>query len=336
MRKTYSEEMLREIDGKTDLLSYVSQSMELTQRGRNFWGHCPLHTDNTPSFSIKQDENFYHCFSCGNGGGIISYLRHYEGMSFDDAVEKGARLANLDLNKMCKSKTMAFLEKIKSAAKQKRDPFIHPVLDANILKKYEHGTVQEWLDEGIAQEVMNIFDIRIDTFSNRIIYPVYDINGNLINIKGRTRYKNYKQLKLPKYINYYEVGVLDYFQGLNFTLGFAKKKREIIIFESIKSVMKAYGWGYKNCASAEKHTLTDEQISLLIKLKVDVVFAYDSDVDYRDKDVKQSIDELKRITNVYVIYDRKKLLGGKETKNSPADCGKEIWEELYKNKKKMV
>ena len=129
---------------------------------------------------------------------------------------------------------------------------------------------------------------------------------------------------------------MDYFQGLNTTLKYVLDANEIIIFESVKSVMKAYGWGYKNCASAEKHTLTKEQIDLLVKLRVNIVFAYDCDVDYRSSDVRQDIDKLKRVTNVFVIEDRKKLLGGKETKNAPVDCGEEIWETLYSQKRKVV
>ena len=183
---------------------------------------------------------------------------------------------------------------------------------------------------------MDLFDIRIDNYSNRIVYPVYDIDGNLINIKGRTRYENYKKLKLPKYMNYYTVGVMDYFQGLEKTLKYIKEQNEIIIFESIKSVMKAYGWGYKNCVSAEKHTLTPEQISLLVKLKVNVVFAYDSDVSYNDGEVKENIDMLRKVTNVYVISDKDLLLGGSTTKNAPVDCGQDIWEELYFSKRKVV
>ena len=100
--------------------------------------------------------------------------------------------------------------------------------------------------------------------------------------------------------------------------------------------MKAYGWGYKNCASAEKHTLTPEQIQLLVKLNVNIVFAYDSDVSYNANDVKHDIDILRRITNVYEIHDTYGYLGGQEAKNSPVDCGKEVWEDLYSNKRKVV
>lgn len=143
-------------------------------------------------------------------------------------------------------------------------------------------------------------------------------------------------MKIPKYINYYQIGVMDYLQGLNITLKYVLEANEIIVFESVKSVMKAFGWGFKNCASAEKHTLTKEQIDLLVKLRVNIVFAYDSDVDYRSCDVRQNIDKLKRVTNVFIIEDKQRLLGGAETKNAPVDCGKEIWEELYCHKRKVI
>ena len=100
--------------------------------------------------------------------------------------------------------------------------------------------------------------------------------------------------------------------------------------------MKAYAWGYRNCASAEKHTLTPEQTNLLVKLRVNVVFAYDTDVSYQDKDVAKSINKLRRVTNVYTINDYDELLGGTKAKNSPVDCGLDIWEELYDNREKVV
>ena len=332
---TYDDEMLQEINASVDLLEYVSQSIEMEKRGRDYFGHCPLHVDNTPSFSITPSKNSYYCFSCGRSGGIIGYLMDYEHLRFDDAVDKAAKLGNMDLSKMCRSQTMTFLKKTKNLMREK-EQVVHETLNSNELNKYSHEDITEWIDEGILQEVMDLFEVRINDRDNRIVYPVYDINGNLINIKGRTRYKNYKELRIPKYINYYPIGTMDYFQGLNITLPFIKDQNEMIIFESVKSVMKAYGWGYKNCASAEKHTITDEQLKLLVRLRVNIVFAFDSDISYSDKDIKKTIDVLKRITNVYVIYDRKGLLGGKDAKNAPVDLSREIWEQLYFNKTKVT
>ncbi len=332
---TYDDEMLQEINASVDLLEYVSQSIEMEKKGRDYFGHCPLHIDNTPSFSITPSKNSYYCFSCGRSGGIIGYLMDYEHLRFDDAVDKAAKLGNMDLSKMCKSQTITFLKKTKNLMREK-EQVVHEILNSNELNKYSYEDIPEWIDEGILQEVMDLFDVRINDRDNRIVYPVYDIDGNLINIKGRTRYKNFKELRIPKYINYYPIGTMDYFQGLNVTLPFIKDQNEMIIFESVKSVMKAYGWGYKNSASAEKHTITDEQLKLLVRLRVNIVFAFDSDISYSDKDIKKTIDVLKRITNVYVIYDRKGLLGGKDAKNAPVDLSREIWEQLYFNKTKVT
>ena len=334
----YDDETLQAINGNTDLLAYAQQTLDLERRGNDYFAHCPLHRDDTPSLSFTPSKNSYYCFSCGASGGMIGYLMDFEGMEFEDAVEKAAGLANIDMSKMCQSKTMILLKKWRMflQSKQNKEVYKHSIIPMTAFTKFSKEEVPEWLEEGISQEVMDLFDIRIDTYSNRIVYPVYDIDGNLINIKGRTRYENYKKLKLPKYMNYYTVGVMDYFQGLEKTLKYIKEQNEIIIFESIKSVMKAYGFGHKNSVSAEKHTLTPEQIALLVKLKVNVVFAYDSDISYSDSEVKSNIDRLRRVTNVYVIEDTDKLLGGKEAKNSPVDCGLDIWEILYNNKRKIV
>jgi len=267
---------------------------------------------------------------------MIGYLMYYEKLSFDEAVAKAARLAQIDLSKMCQSKAVIFLRNAKKMLlKKSKQKYEHEILPESAYLKYKKEAISIWQKEGIEQNVMDLFGVRMDINGNRIVYPVYDIDGNLINIKGRTLYKDYKELGLTKYINYYPVGVVDYFQGLNITLNNVKESGEIIIFESVKSVMKAYGWGYKNSASAEKHTLTNEQIELLIKLRVNVVLAYDSDISYTSPDVQSNITRLKRMTNVFLIEDHDGLLGGREAKNAPVDCGREIWEALYENKRKV-
>lgn len=334
----YDDETLQEINDNADLLAYAQQTLTLEQRGNDYFAHCPLHRDDTPSLSFTPSKNSYYCFSCGVSGGMIGFLMDFEGLDFEEAVEKAAGLANVDMSKMCQSQTMNLLKRWRVFLKSKdnQEVYKHPIIPMDAFTKFSKEEVPEWLDEGITQEAIDLFDIRIDNYGNRIVYPVYDINGNLINIKGRTRYENFKALKIAKYINYYTVGVMDYFQGLEKTLKYIKEQNEVIIFESIKSVMKAYGWGYKNCVSAEKHNLTPEQISLLVKLKVNIVFAYDSDVSYNEGEVKDNIDKLRKVTNVYVISDKDLLLGGSSTKNAPVDCGRDIWEELYLNKRKVV
>ena len=334
--KMYDDDMLKNINESVDLLEYVSQSIDMEKRGRDYFGHCPLHTDKTPSFSITPETNAFYCFSCGRSGGIIGYLIDYEKLAFDQAVEKAAKLANVDLGKMCRSETISFLKKARNALEIHRTAYDHMIIPESEYQQYRIGNISEWTKEGIQPSVLRKFDIRIDDRQNRIVYAVRDIEGRLINIKARTRYENYKRMGIPKYINYYPIGVMDYFQSLDMAKPYVIDSGEIIVFESIKSTMKAYGWGYKNCVSAEKHTLTPEQISLLIRLNVNVVLAYDSDVSYRQPDVKKNLDILRRTTNTYIITDANGLLGGIEAKNAPVDLGRQIWEELYDNKKKVV
>jgi hypothetical protein len=130
---------------------------------------------------------------------------------------------------------------------------------------------------------------------------------------------------------------MDYFQGLNIAREYIEESHEIKIFESIKSVMKLCGHGIWDSVSAEKHSLTTEQISYIIKSDIKtVILCYDSDVSYDEKAVRDNIAILKRFVNVYIIEDYNGLLGGKEAKNSPIDRGISVWEELYSHKKKIL
>jgi DNA primase len=326
--------MLREISDRVDLVEYIGKSINMQKKGKDYFGCCPLHIDITPSFSITPSKNSFYCFSCGRGGGIIQYLIEYENYNFDLAIEKASRLARVNLKMMCQSQTVK-LNKMINQGNKKKTYETHTIISRLEFEKYRRGVIQEWIDEGIRQEEIELFEIRLDDKSNRIVYPVYDVYNNLINIKGRTRFINYKKMGICKYINYFPVGVMDYFQGINITLPYIIQSGEIKIFESIKSTMKLFAYGIKDSASAEKHTLTNEQMTWLIKLGIDVVLCYDSDVSYSDKEVQRNINLLKRFTNIYIIEDKEELLGGVEAKSSPIDKGIEIWNKLYENKRKI-
>lgn len=334
----YDEEYLEEIKNNVDLLEYIGNDIELTKKGKDYFGHCPKHVDLTPSFSVNPEKNIFYCFSCGRGFSIFDYLMEYEGLSFDEAVKKASKLSGISIGAMCQSQTVIENRRIKRRNINNQSHCCqHEILSKDEYYKFKIGKVQEWLDEGIRQSEIDLFEIRIDDRSNRIVYPVYDVDRNFINIKGRTRFKDYKKMGICKYINYYPVGTVDYFQGLNITEPYIKQSKEMIIFESIKSVMKLFGNGIKNSASAEKHTLTPEQITWIIKSDIkDVVLAYDSDVTYKEKSVKENINMLKRFVNTYIIQDKDDLLGGKEGKNSPIDLGFDIWQKLYSQKKKIL
>lgn len=328
----YDEEFLKEINSKVNLLEYISSSgYELKKQCREYFMRCPLHTDNTPSLSISETSpaKFY-CFSCGVGGGILSWLTKIEKLKFPDAVKKAAELANVDMSEMLRSTTMRYIKNLKQT---KEIHNVHNILQENFMEQYSNETIVSWEDEGIEREVLNIFEVKVDKKNNRIVYPVYSSNNELINVKGRTLYENFKDLKIPKYINYFKVDSLDYLQGFKITEQYIRSAGEVIIFESIKSVMKAWCFGNKNSVSVESHCITDGQLKLIVKLGVNVVIAFDKDVDITSGKIPSQLRRLCKFTNVYTIDDRNNLLGEKD---SPVDCGKDVWVKLYSERKRLI
>lgn len=329
------DHLLQEISERANLADYVSQSYSLIRKGDDLFTNCPLHIDRTPSLSITPEKNVFYCHSCGVGGSLIQWLMKIENMPYDEALTKAIRIADLDQGSLCQSRTVALNRQIEKWSKRKDETSTRVFLDESAYSKYEKSPVHEWIDEGIKQEEIDLFEIRIDNAANRIVYPVRDEQGRLIGVKGRTRFENWKQLGIAKYMNYYRIQPIDFFQGLNITLSDVKATNEIIIVEGIKSVMKLHGHGVKNVAAAEKHTLTREQIELLIKIGADVTLAFDTDVTYNEQDLRESINLLKRFTNVFLVKDTKCLLGAASEKNSPIDKGFEKWKQLYAERKRV-
>lgn len=328
----YDSEVLNSACDQIDLLDYAqSQGYKFTYKSGIWWCSCPRHTDKTPSLAIREsDHSKYHCYSCGSGSDAIQFFRDIENLSFSEAAEKACRIAQVDPSRLKASPTIEFMRK---SLPKPWTPATHEAIDEKLLEKYKRGDISEWREEGIKQEVLDLFEVGYDVKENRICYPIRDETGKLINIKSRTLYKNYKELRIPKYSNRFPIGRLSYFEGLNITLPDVSKSGEIILFESIKSVMKCYGWGVKNTAAVGNHSMTEDQLRLLLKLKVNVIFAYDKDVDItRDQAIWRIIKKLKMFTSVFIITDKWNLLGEKD---SPADKGEEVFRRLYKEKRRL-
>lgn len=334
---TYDNDAIIELCSKVDLLEYASQTYDFQRKGENYFTNCPKHTDLTPSLSITPNKNLFYCFSCGRSGNILNWLMEYENLKFKEALEKVVNLAGENVNKLKlkQPNAMSLYKKIKRITEIETNKTItREILDESILNNYKTEYPQEWIEEGINPKIMAKYNVRIDDNANRIIYPVYDKDFNLIGIKGRTRYKDYKERNLMKYQNYYKIGTTDFFTGMKENLDIIKQKNEVIVFEGIKSGMKAEAWGYDNWVASETSHLNDEQIKILLDLKIkEVIIAYDNDVELQK--IKDCTKMLRKFTNVFVIYDKKGLLGKKTDKLSPVDLGKDIWEILYKERMKI-
>lgn len=326
--KKYDFDQLNAMCDKISLLEYASKSYEFKKVGQNYFTSCPKHSDSTPSLCIDPRQNKFFCFSCGTKGNLINWLMAYENMKFPEAVERVAELSQTDLGSMYESETVSLYKLLKRLKTQQRESAVdRQILDpfADYYSKYKDEVPQEWIDEGIPEEELRKYEVRVDTSANRIVYPVYDANFHMIGVKGRTRFSNYKELHLMKYMNYYKIGSLDYFTGMKQAYDAIMESGSIIIVEGIKSVMKLDSWGYHNVVSSETSSINEKQVTLLIKMGIkDVTIAFDKDVQLYK--IKEASNVLRKYTNVYVVIDTRGLLGDKE---SPPDRGLEVWKELY-------
>jgi len=331
------KELLGEMCSEANLLEYAQNYIELSQKSGNIWfGHCMAHHDPTPSLAIYADTNSWYCFGCHRGGNILNFMIVQQKIPFNSAVEMLSKITGIQIKNLKKSSSFDFFKKIKRIkTKKTKKVMTRNLLDITELDKYSHEYPQEWLDEGITPEAMDRYNIRIDPSSNRICYPIWTADGeNIITMKGRTRYKNFKDMNIPKYISFQKMGTMDTFVGLKENYPNIIDRNEVVIFEGIKSVMKAFSWGFGHSISAETSVLNNEQVKLLLKIRAkNIVIAFDSDVPY--KKIVNNVHILRKFANVYIIYDRDRLLGKPEDKMSPVDKGQEIWEQLYNDKKKI-
>ena len=325
----YDNESLAAMCSKFDLLGYMQDKYKFIFQGGHYYCKCPFHLEATPSCMVEN--NRYYCFGCGAQGGPIDAVRNIENLSFNDAVDKIAQMTGSEVKRLKSCEMLKFFKEVKRIKEKPVKEVTHTILDDDFYTKFSDEIPSEWLEEGMSARVIKKYEIRVDSSSNRIVYPVYDTENRLIGVKGRTRFSNHKDLGIAKYMNYTKVGVVDYFMGWKQNYSTIQKNKACIIFEGIKSVMKLDDFSSQIGLAAETSCLNDEQVHLLIKSGIkDITIAFDSDVK-KDKIIKCT-EKLRRFANVYVIQDRHHLLKEKE---SPVDEGKEVWEILYKERERI-
>lgn len=280
--------------------------------------------DNPVGISVKLNESlttkmFTDTDDVNDIIGLVMYLKK---VSFKEAI----KFINSDL-KYEKS----VVDSLSIFNKKEIEVKSRTFLDENYLYNFKPYVVQEWIKEGITTEIQNKYDIRIDEKSERYLIPVRDENNNLVSIKGRTYKKDYRIFDIPKYIYYTKLHYNDVLFGLNYNKENIKKRKEVIIFEGEKSVMKAESYGFNNCVSIGMAHINTDMLKKILQLNVDVVLCFDKGL--KEKQIKSQIDKLKMFTNVYVVEDSENIT---KDKDSPIDNGIETWIKLYNSKRKVV
>lgn len=321
---------LEDLIDSIDIVDYISQFVELTEKNGEYWGLSPFKDEKTPSFSVRREANNFYDFSSGIGGNVFTFVKHYNNCSSKEAIEILEKYAGCDGQTVAQRKKLAatiICKKFKPLKKNAKTSSA-TVFQENCMEKYEkrRDKMSVWEAEGISQESMDKFQVFYDSFSDRLVYPIRNIEGKIVNIGGRTLDPQWKDKKLRKYTYFAGWGEMNVIYGLYENLEEIKKKREVIIFEGCKSVLMADTWGIHNGSALLTSHLNPQQMKLLAKLGVRVVFALDKEVRIRDD---HNIEKLKQYTNVEYLWDRQDLL---DEKDSPVDKGLEVFKQLYEQR----
>lgn len=321
---------IKEILEQADLYEYVSQYVDMEKRGREFWGLSPFQPEHTPSFSIDDEKGVWKDFSSGKGGNIIDFIVAYDGCSVGEAIGKLLSWMGIEPGEYTpRPESVKYMKRYRRRKNGLKQLPPKTELPKSSLDKFVRAPIKLWNDEGIAQETCDEFEIRYDPYEEAIIIPIRDGEGRLVNFCRRTTDPNYKILGIPKYIYKYPIGTIDFFYAWHKSKEEILQKKEVIIVEGAKSVMKLYQYGYRNSVAALTSHINEHQLLPLIKAGCSVVIAFDKGVfPYNDKNIRR----LLKFCPVYYTLDRTGLL---EDKDAPVDKGAAVWQELYENRIKM-
>jgi len=327
----FDTESLKE---KINIVDYIKQYVKLKNNGKNYLGLCPFHKEDTPSFAVNEDGQYCHCFGCGITYDVIGFAQEYHHVSFKQAVLGLYGFIGEDASRLVVPNVMAMIKEFTPKHK-KVIPFERWTLQETCFDGITFEPIQEWIDEGITQEVLVAHKVGYDLVSNSIAFPIYDSIGNIIAIKHRTLDPDFKKKLIPKYIYNVPIGILDTFYWYYQNIEHIYDSNEIIIVESEKSVMKLESWGVKNAVASMTSNVSPEQLELLLKTDGvrDIVVAFDNDKSM-DHVIKTFL-PLRSYKNFYIVRDwagTDALLG---VKDSPCDKGYEVWKELYENKERI-
>lgn len=205
-----------------------------------------------------------------------------------------------------------------------------PIYDSSCMKEYTDLPYIGWVREGIMPNICKRFNIGYSYDKKRIIIPWRKWDGDkddYIGVVGRTTVQNYEMFDIPKYFSIIPFKKSYTLYGLNENYKYIQEAGYVNIFESEKSVLKRCSRLDNTGVAVGSHTLSQEQLKILIGLNVNIVIIYDKDV--KEEDVYKECEKFYNIRNVYFVIDRWDLLGEKE---SPADKENKVFNFMWKHK----
>ena len=301
----FPENFIQELTERSDIVDVVGSYVSLGKRsGANLFGLCPFHNERTPSFAVNPAGQFYHCFGCGKGGGVINFIMEVENLSYPDAVAFLAKRAGMqmpedsfDRDARKRSRLLAanrdaarwFYEQLSTPeGKRCTDYMAGRRISPPVAKRFGLGFAPErsgafltaMRQKGYSDWELSDADLirRGDhgfycTFRDRLMFPIIDVRGNVIGFSGRTLGD-----AGAKYLNSKDTLVFNKGRNL-FALNLAKKSKAgyIILSEGNIDIVALHQAGFDSAVASLGTSLTPEQARLISRYTNEVIIAYDND-----------------------------------------------------------
>ncbi len=307
------EETVSAVKNASDIVGIISEVVMLNKTGRNYVGLCPFHSDKTPSFTVSPDKQMFHCFGCGEGGNVFSFVMKYHAISFPEAVRQLASRCGIEVSmeKMppeMKSR-MKRQEALLSINRRAMDFFRHCLLDVaqgrlaraylkkremreDVLQRFGVGYAPDSWDgllsfmskQGVFPDLLATAGLAIarkdkpgyyDRFRNRIMFPIMDAGGRLVGFGGRVMDDS-----LPKYLNSPETALYSksrILYGLNHSKLRCRETDVVYIVEGYFDLISMYCHGIENAVATLGTALTPDHVHMLKGYASRFVLVYDSD-----------------------------------------------------------
>ncbi|MFD1418126.1 DNA primase [Companilactobacillus keshanensis] len=308
------QEFIDEVTSKTNIVDVLSKYVQLKKAGKNFVGLCPFHEERTPSFTVTEEKQFFHCFSCGRGGNVYKFIMEMESKTFPEAVIEVAKMGNIPIpdsyqtenTNYQNSDSRTLLKMYEETAKLynhillKTENGSHALkylnqrdIDDGLISTFSLGyapnnsdlLLQFFKDRSISENILRKSGLfaenqegeLFDRFRDRVMVPITDEAGNIVAFSGRILDKN---ASTAKYMNSPETEIFSKSKVL-FNLSNAKKSirdnQNVILFEGFMDVLSAYKSGVTNGVASMGTSLTDQQLYTLSRLTNQINICYDGD-----------------------------------------------------------
>ena len=352
------ENKIEEIRSAANIVDVISGYVQLRKRGRNYIGLCPFHSEKTPSFTVSEEKQIYHCFGCHAGGNVFRFLMDYEKISFVEAVQELASQLGITVEYDStpgdeKQTEQELLYDINTEAAKYFFNNLHNSEEGEIARKYLQErkiktqtmktfglgyALRGWesflnfakekkLDLEKVTElgiVIKSDDERYhDRFAGRLIFPIFSPNGRVVAFAGRIldeKEKAAKYLNSPESLVYIKGRIL---YGLSFAKDEIRKLDKAILVEGYMDLISLYQSGIKNAVAVSGTSLTEEQVQLLSRYTKNVVLLFDADT----AGIKAAMRSIELLLKKDIEVKIATLTGGEDPDSYINKYGKEKFEE---------